>query len=80
MITDRTAFAAGNHSVSIAAADTIGLTAQNVVPFTLGSGTRTNSEFDESVVARLCKYDNDMNTHHLVCAHHVNKREAVLVN
>ena len=46
MITDRTAFAAGNHSVSITAADTIGLTAQNVVSFTLGNGTRTNCEFD----------------------------------
>ena len=44
VINDRTAFSVGNHSVSIAAADSIGLTAQNVVPFTLGNGTRTNSE------------------------------------
>jgi len=30
VINDRTAFSVGNHSVSIAAADSIGLTAQNV--------------------------------------------------
>jgi len=46
VINDRTAFSVGNHSVSIAAADSIGLTAQNVVPFTLGNGTRTNCELD----------------------------------
>ena len=44
VINDRTAFAVGNHSVSIAAADSIGLTAQSEVPFTLGDRTRTNRE------------------------------------
>ena len=44
VINDRTAFAVGNHSVSIAAADSIGLTAQSEVPFTLGDRRRTNRE------------------------------------
>jgi len=44
VINDRTAFSVGNHSLSIAAADSIGLTAQGVVFFTLGNGTRTNRE------------------------------------
>jgi len=44
VINDRTAFSVGNHSVSIAAADSIGLTAQNVVPFTLGNRKGTNCE------------------------------------
>ena len=40
----RTAFTPGNHSVSITAADSIGLSARNVVPFTLVDTTRTNRE------------------------------------
>ena len=44
VINIRTAFTAGNHSVSITAADTIGLSAQNIVPFTLLDTTRTNRE------------------------------------
>ena len=44
VINVRTAFTAGNHSVSITAADSIGLSAQNIVPFTLVDTTRTNRE------------------------------------
>ena len=44
VINIRTAFTAGNHSVSITAADSIGLSAQSIVPFTLLDTTRTNRE------------------------------------
>ena len=44
VINVRTAFTAGNHSVSITAADSIGLSARNIVPFTLVDTTRTNCE------------------------------------
>ena len=44
VINTRTAFTAGNHSVSITAADSIGLSAQSIVPFTLLDTTRTNRE------------------------------------
>ena len=44
VINVRTAFTAGNHSVSITAADSIGLSARNIVPFTLVDTTRTNRE------------------------------------
>ena len=44
MINVRTAFTAGNHSVSITAADSIGLSARNIVPFTMVDTTRTNRE------------------------------------
>ena len=46
VINVRTAFTAGNHSVSITAADSIGLSARNIVPFTLVDTTRTNREKD----------------------------------
>jgi len=61
VINDRTAFAVGNHSVSIAAADSIGLTAQSEVPFTLGDRTRTNRE--------LIMHDNyiDDQNHVMIC-------------
>ena len=70
VINIRTAFTAGNHSVSITAADTIGLSAQNIVPFTLLDTTRTNRELmliDYHCIMYLKIYFNTKISEELMC-------------
>ena len=70
VINTRTAFTAGNHSVSITAADSNGLSAQNIVPFTLLDTTRTNRELmliDYHCIMYLKIYFNTKISEELMC-------------